>query len=77
MPSSSYIPVSNRGLVKGFSKQNVGGAGPLLLSKIIKEPIRGGALEEKPRSNMMIGQVIKSIVTPERTATTSVKTVGG
>jgi hypothetical protein len=77
MPSSSYIPVSNRGLVKGFSKQNVGGAVPLLLSKIIKEPIRGGALEEKPRSNMMIGQVTKSIVTPERTATTSVKTVGG
>ena len=77
MPSSSYVPVSNRGFVKGFQKQNVGGAIPLLLSKIIKEPIVGGALEEKPRSNMMIGQVTKSIVTPERTATTSVKTVGG
>ena len=77
MPSSSYVPVSNRGFVKGFQKQNVGGAVPLLLSKIIKEPIVGGALEEPARSNRMVGTITKSIATPERTATTSVKTVGG
>ena len=77
MPSSSYIPVSNRGLVKGFSKQTVGGEVPLLLTKIIKEPIKGGALEEPARSNRMVGTITKSILTPERTATTSVKSVGG
>ena len=77
MPSSSYVPMSNRGFIKGFSKQTVGGEIPLLLSKIIKEPIKGGALEENPRSNMMIGQITRSVATPERTAKTSVRTVGG
>ena len=77
MPSSSYIPVSNRGMVRGFSKQTVGGEVPLLLTKIIKEPIKGGALEEPARSNRMVGTITKSILTPERTATTSVKSVGG
>ncbi len=77
MPSSSYVPMSNRGFIKGFSKQTVGGEIPLLLSKIIKEPIKGGALEEPARSNRMVGTITKSIATPERTATTSVKTVGG
>ena len=77
MPSSSYVPISNRGMVRGFSKQTVGGEIPLLLSKIIKEPIKGGALEEKPRSNMMVGIITKSIATPERTATTEIKSIGG
>ena len=77
MPSSNYVPVSNRGMVRGFSRQTLGGAVPLLLTKIIKEPIKGGALEERPMSNMMIGQITKPIATPERTATTSVRTVGG
>ena len=77
MPSSSYVPMSNRGFIKGFSKQTVGGEVPLLLTKIIKEPIKGGALEEPARSNRMVGTITKSIATPERTATTSVKTVGG
>ena len=77
MPSFSYVPVSNRGMVRGFSKQTVGGAVPLLLTKIIKEPIKGGALQEPAKSNRMIGMVTKNIATPERTATTSVRTVGG
>ena len=77
MPSSSYFPVTNRGMVRGFSKQTVGGEVPLLLSKIIKEPIKGGALDEPVRSNIMVGQITKSIATPERTATTSVRSVGG
>ena len=77
MPSSSYVPMSNRGFIKGFSKQTVGGEVPLLLTKIIKEPIKGGALEEPARSNRMVGTITKSIATPERTATTSVKSVGG
>ena len=50
---------------------------PLLLTKIIKEPIKGGALEEKPRSNMMVGTITKSIATPERTANTEIKSIGG
>ena len=77
MPSSSYVPTSNRGMVRGFSKQTVGGEISLLLSKIIKEPIKGGALEEPVRSNIMVGQITKSIATPERSATTSVKSIGG
>lgn len=77
MPSSSYFPVTNRGMVRGFSKQTVGGEVPLLLSKIIKEPIKGGALDEPVRSNIMVGQITKSIATPERTATTSVRSIGG
>ena len=77
MPSSSYVPMSNRGFIKGFSKQTVGGEIPLLLSKIIKEPIKGGALEEPAKSNIMVGQITKSIVTPERAATTEIKSVGG
>ena len=32
-----------------------GGACPLLLSKIIKEPIKGGALDDIGRSNRMVG----------------------
>ena len=77
MPSSSYFPVSNRGMVKGYSRQTLGGEIPLLLTKIIKEPIKGGALEEPVRSNIMVGQITKSIATPERTATTSVRSIGG
>ena len=77
MPSSSYVPMSNRGFIKGFSKQTVGGEIPLLLTKIIKEPIKGGSLQEPAMSNRMVGTITKSIATPERTATTSVKTVGG
>ena len=77
MPSSSYVPMSNRGMVKGFSRQTVGGEVPLLLTKIIKEPIVGGALDEPARSNRMVGTITKSILTPERTATTSVRSVGG
>jgi hypothetical protein len=69
--------MSNRGMVKGFSRQTLGGEIPLLLTKIIKEPIKGGALEEPVRSNIMVGQITKSIVTPERSATTSVKSIGG
>ena len=74
MPSSSYIPTSNRGMVKGFSKQTVGGAVPLLLSQIVKEPIKGGALEEKPRSNIMVGVITKGKEVPEKAV---VKSVGG
>ena len=77
MPSSSYVPTSNRGMVRGFSRQTLGGEIPLLLTKIIKEPIKGGALEEPVRSNIMVGQITKSIATPERSATTSVKSIGG
>ena len=77
MPSSSYVPMSNRGMVRGFSKQTVGGEIPLLLSKIIKEPIKGGALQEPAMSNRMVGTITKSIATPERTATTEIKSIGG
>ena len=73
MPSSMYVPMTSRGRISGFSKNTVGGAVPLLLSKIIKEPIRGGSLEEQPRSNIMVGVITKSKEVPEKT----VRSVGG
>ena len=41
MPSSSYFPVSNRGLVKGFSKQTVGGEIPSYLQRLSKNLLKG------------------------------------
>ena len=73
MPSSMYVPMTSRGRISGFSKNTVGGAVPLLLSKIIKEPIKGGSLEEQPRSNIMVGVITKSKEVPEKT----VRSVGG
>ncbi len=73
MPSSMYVPMTSRGRISGFSKNTVGGAVPLLLSKIIKEPIRGGSLEEQPRSNIMVGVITKGKEVPEKT----VRSVGG
>ena len=67
MPSSSYIPTSNRGRVKGFSTTGkssdlIGGAVPLLLkNSILKSPVSGGALlNEKSRSNIMVGTITSS-----------------
>ena len=72
MPSSSYVPTTSRGRISGFSKNTVGGAVPLLLSKIVKEPISGGALEEQPRSNRMVGMITKTTAMPEKAASRSV-----
>ena len=72
MPSSSYVPTTSRGRISGFSKNTVGGAVPLLLSKIVKEPIKGGALQEESMSNRMVGMITKSATTPEKTASRSV-----
>ena len=66
MPSSSYIPTSNRGRVKGFSTTGkssdlIGGAVPLLLkNSILKSPVSGGSLNEKSRSNIMVGTITSS-----------------
>ena len=77
MPSTSYIPTSSKGLVKGFNKRTIGGEIPLLLSKIIKHPIKGGALEQEPtRANIMVGQITTKISTPEKSASEG-KTLGG
>ena len=73
MPSSNYIPITSRGRMGGFSKNTVvGGAVPLLLSKIVKEPIQGGALQEESMSNRMVGMITKSIATPEKAVSRSV-----
>ena len=72
MPSSSYIPMTSRGRISGFSRNTVGGAVPLLLTKIIKEPIRGGAFQEESMSNRMIGMITKSISTPEKAVSRSI-----
>ena len=72
MPSSSYIPITSRGRISGFSKSTVGGAVPLLLSKIVKEPIQGGALQEESMSNRMVGMITKTTAMPEKAASRSV-----
>ena len=72
MPSSSYVPTTSRGRISGFSKNTVGGAVPLLLSKIVKEPIKGGALQEESMSNRMVGMITKSTAMPEKAASRSV-----
>ncbi len=72
MPSSSYVPTTSWGRISGFSKNTVGGAVPLLLSKIVKEPIRGGSLQEESMSNRMVGMITKSMAMPEKAASRSV-----
>ena len=72
MPSSSYVPTTSRGRISGFSKNTVGGAVPLLLSKIVKEPIKGGALQEESMSNRMVGMITKTTAMPEKAASRSV-----
>ena len=72
MPSSSYVPTTSRGRISGFSKNTVGGAVPLLLSKIVKEPIQGGALQEESMSNRMVGMITKTTAMPEKAASRSV-----
>ena len=69
MPSHKFVDISARGRSKGFSGLSknaglVGGAVPMLLKNIIKEPIKGGALQEKGKSNIMVGTVTASVPTP-------------
>jgi len=69
MPSHKFVDISARGRSKGFSGLSknaglVGGAVPMLLKNIIKEPIKGGALQEKGKSNIMVGTVTASIPSP-------------
>ena len=72
MPSFNYIPTTSRGRISGFSRNTLGGAVPLLLTKIIKEPIVGGALKEEAMSNRMVGMITKSISTPEKAVSRSI-----
>ena len=72
MPSSKYVDISARGRSKGFSGLSknaglVGGAVPLLLKNIIREPIKGGALQEQGKSNIMVGTVTASVPSPTPT----------
>ena len=66
MPSHKFVDISARGRSKGFSGVSrnaglLGGAVPMLLKNIIKEPIKGGALQEKGKSNIMVGTVTASV----------------
>ena len=69
MPSLSYIPTTKGNRIRGYSSTGkssdlVGGAVPLLLkNSILKEPVTGGALNEKPRSNIMVGTITASVPT--------------
>ena len=75
MPSSKYVDISARGRSKGFigvSKNAglVGGNTPLLLKNIIREPIKGGALQEQGKSNIMVGTITASVPSPTEKITT-------
>ena len=66
MPSSRYVPMTSGNRMKGFSSTGkssdlVGGAVPLLLkNSILKTPIKGGALNEPSKSNIMVGTITSS-----------------
>jgi hypothetical protein len=65
MPSRKFVDISARGRSKGFSGLSksaglVGGAVPMLLKNIIKEPIKG-------ESNIMVGTVTASVPSPKPT----------
>ena len=68
MPSSRYVPMTSGNRMKGFSSTGkssdlVGGAVPLLLkNSILKTPIKGGALSETSKSNIMVGTITSSSV---------------
>ena len=72
MPSHKFVDISARGRSKGFSGLSknaglLGGAVPMLLKNIIKEPIKGGALQEQGKSNIMVGTVTASVPSPTPT----------
>lgn len=65
MVSSRYVSMSPRGFIKTMSSAKgsdaVGGAVPQLLNKIIKEPVKGGALDEMGKSNRIVGTITAGI----------------
>ena len=69
MPSSKYVPMTSGNRMKGFSSTGkssdlVGGAVPLLLkNSILKTPIKGGALNEPSKANIMVGTITASVPT--------------
>jgi hypothetical protein len=72
MPSHRFVDISARGRSKEFSGVSrnaglLGGAVPMLLKNIIKEPIKGGALQEQGKSNIMVGTVTASVPSPKPT----------
>ena len=78
MPTSRYVPMTSGNRMKGFSSTGkssdlVGGAVPLLLkNSILKTPIKGGALNEPSKANIMVGTITASVPTNVVS-----KTVGG
>ena len=75
MPSHRFVDISARGRSKGFSGVSksagvLGGAVPHLLKNIIREPIKGGALQEQGKSNNMVGTVTASVPSPTPKLTT-------
>ena len=65
MPSPQYVSMTSRGRIKSFSENRkgsdmIGGGVPLLLNRIIKEPIKGGAIDVPRTSNILVGTVTSS-----------------
>ena len=65
MPSPQYVSMTSRGRIKSFSENRkgsdmIGGGLPLLLNRIIKEPIQGGAIDVPRTGNILVGTLNSS-----------------
>ena len=65
MPSSQYVGMTSHGWIKYFCTNTkgydfIGGGVSLLLNRIIKEPIKGGAIDVPRASNISVGTVTSS-----------------
>ena len=71
MPSPQYVSMTSRGRIKSFSENRkgsdlIGGGVPLLLNRIIKEPIKGGAIDV-PRTSIILDRTVISSNTQKPT----------
>ena len=65
MPSPQYVSMTSRGRIRSFSEKRkgsdlIGGGVPLFLNRIIKEPIKGGAINVPRTSIILVGTVTSS-----------------
>ena len=54
MPSSKYVAIDSHARIPSFHKNIYGGSASVLLKNIIREPIKGGALNDEGKSNKVI-----------------------
>ena len=66
MPSSRYIAVDSHSRIPSFHKNIYGGAAPLLLKNIIRQPIiKGGDLDGGKSNRVIVGTVCSPVNIPK------------